>query len=581
MKPTLDEQDITVYASDAQTIQEPYGTDYTQGVRVGRTVPAKWWNWLFKAVTTRLHQAYTDLTNLFTELTNLLTDAQITPSASDNTQIEQAVVVKANEQITKYLENKQGFPTQWDEAVVNLGRLEPAHLDYNIYNVVVNDVAFSFLWTRRQAGSAWYKQILIASKLDDKPAVVINSDFGMPDNPLGIEGYKILTPFKDKIILNGLGKITSVFGTQTFNAPHGSYIDKNDLSIHPLPQPSTRPGFHCLYSAVVEDTLYMIGCDIYAPDWQTVITPIMYRTTDLITLTECTVASGTLAAAISGSDNAFRFSVQNIEGYGMLQVAQPPIHDNGRYYIGTAYIQNNVLYCVDATLNAVRPSTSSSPMEKLPNGDIAIWPYFILHTADDTTSAVTLTSSETLRRPAGSNRIFKYNRDTAQNSYTDDGINWTALQGSILGFDGKYYYTKNSRTLDLQTFEDITEFFPEEVTAWLSYATIYFYVVKGLAAIFEIHRVTGSGAYLIDESYAVTTDKLENPVMWFHTDQPSETDKVRAALTSAQSLSDNRIVCRPTIDTEHEEEGWQIVIWNRYRSYISVNRVYNNTLYLR
>ena len=580
MKPTLDEQDITVYASDAQTIQEPYGTDYTQGVRVGRTIPAKWWNWLFKAVTTRLHQAYADLTNLFTELTNLLTDAQITPSASDNTQVKQAVAVKANEQITIYLENKQGFPTRWDEATVNLGVLEHAHRDYDIYNVVVNDVAFSFLWSRMN--TAWYKQILIASKLDDTPVAVINSDYGMPDSPLPVEGYAILTPFKDKIIINRLGRIESIFGTQTYSAPHGSYIDKNDLSIHPLPQPSTRPGFHCLYSAVIEDTLYMIGCDIYAADWQTVTTPIMYRTTDLITLTECTVASGTLAAAISGSSNAFRFTVENSEGYGLLQIAQPPIYDNGRYYIGTAYIQNNVLHCVDATLNAVRPSTSSSPMEKLPNGDIAIWPYFILHTADDTTSAVTLTSSETLIRPVGSNRIFKYDNSTYQQSYTDDGINWTILQSNIIGFDGRYYYSTRSRTLDLQTFEDITEFFPEEVAAWLNYADFDFYVIKGLAAVFEIHRTQGSGAYLINESYAVITDRIENPVMWFHIDQPSETVKVRTALANARNLSDNRIVCEAIIDTSHtDESGWQIIIWNRYRSYITVNRVYGNTLYLR
>jgi hypothetical protein len=577
MKPTLDEQDITVYASDAQTIQEPYGTDYTQGVRVGRTIPAKWWNWLFKATTTRLHQAYVDLTNLFTELTNLLTDAQITPSASDNTQIEQAVTVKANEQIAKYMENKQGFPTHWDEAIVNLGVLEYAHREYNIYNVVVDDITFSLLWSR--INNAWYKQILIASKLDDKPVVVINSDFGVPStSPMPGLGYRILTPFKDKIIVNTL------YNMNIFDrfARNGQYIDKNDLSIHDLPIPSTRPGFRCLCSAVVEDTLYMIGCDTNAPDAQTFMVPIMYRTTDLITFTECTVASGTLDAWWNWSEsNKFLFSVSNND-YGMLQIAQPPIYDNGRYYIGTMYIQNNALYCIDSTSNTIRPSTSSSPMEKLPNGDIAIWPYFILHTADDTTDAVTLTSSETLTRPAGSNRIFKYNRDTYQESHTDDGTNWTVHQGYILGFDGKYYYTKSSRTLDLQTFEDITEFFPEEVAEWLSYATITLQVVKGLAAVFEIHHNTGSGSGWINEIYAVTTDKLENPAMWFHIEQPTETDKVRAALADARSLSDNRIVCKASIDmSQTSESGWPVVIWNRYRSYISVNRVYNNTLYLR
>lgn len=103
MKPTLDEQDITVYASDAQTIQEPFGSDYSQGVAVGKTIPAKWWNWLFRAATTRLHQAFSDLTNIFVELKNLVLTAGLTPDATDSTQITQAVVAKADTQINTYV----------------------------------------------------------------------------------------------------------------------------------------------------------------------------------------------------------------------------------------------------------------------------------------------------------------------------------------------------------------------------------------------------------------------------------------------------------------------------------------------
>lgn len=116
MKPTLDEQDISVYASDAQTIQEPFGSDYSQGVAVGKTIPAKWWNWLFKAATTRLHQAFSDLTNIFAELKNLILDAGLTPDATDSTQVEQAVVVKTGEQLPRYIaEEKQRFARQWDD----------------------------------------------------------------------------------------------------------------------------------------------------------------------------------------------------------------------------------------------------------------------------------------------------------------------------------------------------------------------------------------------------------------------------------------------------------------------------------
>lgn len=113
MKPTLDEQDMSVYASDAQTIQEPFGSDYSQGVAVGKTIPAKWWNWLFKAATIRLHQAFSDLTNIFTELRNLILDAGLTPDVTDNTQITQAVVAKTNAQIDAYVSESVGFLTDW------------------------------------------------------------------------------------------------------------------------------------------------------------------------------------------------------------------------------------------------------------------------------------------------------------------------------------------------------------------------------------------------------------------------------------------------------------------------------------
>lgn len=114
MKPVLDEQEPTVYASAAQTIQEPTGSDYSQGVRVGRTIPAKWWNWLFKAVTSRLLQAFNDVSNIFTELKNFIEGAGITPSALDNTQVAQAVGAHADKVIEDYL----AVPfTLWQKAV--------------------------------------------------------------------------------------------------------------------------------------------------------------------------------------------------------------------------------------------------------------------------------------------------------------------------------------------------------------------------------------------------------------------------------------------------------------------------------
>ena len=102
MKASLDEQELEIYASAAQTVQEPLGSDYTQGVRVGKTIPAKWWNWLFKAVTGRVRQAYEDVLDIFTELKNVIVGAGITPSAEDSTQLSSSISTHTNLRIAEY-----------------------------------------------------------------------------------------------------------------------------------------------------------------------------------------------------------------------------------------------------------------------------------------------------------------------------------------------------------------------------------------------------------------------------------------------------------------------------------------------
>lgn len=109
----LSQDTITQYASDAQTIQEPQGADYSQGVAVGKTIPAKWWNWLFSAVTKRMGQSKTDAQNMLTELQNTVTDAGLTLDASDNTQLSQAVSAKADIQIAEYIRDKKKLVALW------------------------------------------------------------------------------------------------------------------------------------------------------------------------------------------------------------------------------------------------------------------------------------------------------------------------------------------------------------------------------------------------------------------------------------------------------------------------------------
>ena len=120
MIPSLSQETLTQYASDAQTIQEPTGADYSRGVSVGRTIPAKWWNWLFSNATKRIVQSRNDADNMLTEMKNVVTDAGLTPSGSDNTQLKQAVEAKTNAQIGTYIEDKKGYFINWTGTPVTL-----------------------------------------------------------------------------------------------------------------------------------------------------------------------------------------------------------------------------------------------------------------------------------------------------------------------------------------------------------------------------------------------------------------------------------------------------------------------------
>lgn len=112
----LTQETITPYAPEAQTTQEPQGADYIQGVKVGRTIPAKWWNWLFNAGTKRLAQAKNDAQDMLTEMQNVVTDAGITLDGSDSTQLRQAVISEADKQIDNYVDSKRAFMRLWNKV---------------------------------------------------------------------------------------------------------------------------------------------------------------------------------------------------------------------------------------------------------------------------------------------------------------------------------------------------------------------------------------------------------------------------------------------------------------------------------
>ena len=82
----------SVYAdSDQAVVEKPGNPYYTDGVDVGYTAPAKWWNWLWRHVTTWLKDSKTDREAMRAEMSSTLTAASISASDADNHQLSKAV----------------------------------------------------------------------------------------------------------------------------------------------------------------------------------------------------------------------------------------------------------------------------------------------------------------------------------------------------------------------------------------------------------------------------------------------------------------------------------------------------------
>lgn len=84
--------DPVVFATDPTAIIEKPGNPYYQdGVDVGYTAPAKWWNWLWNHISAWLKDSKADRQSMETEMANTLSAASITPSSSDTHQLSKAV----------------------------------------------------------------------------------------------------------------------------------------------------------------------------------------------------------------------------------------------------------------------------------------------------------------------------------------------------------------------------------------------------------------------------------------------------------------------------------------------------------
>jgi hypothetical protein len=86
------QEDIAIFSSDPSGVKErPGNSNYQNGVDVGYTAPAKWWNWLWNKITSILTSHKADWNSITTEMANTLSAASVTPDATDEHQLTKAV----------------------------------------------------------------------------------------------------------------------------------------------------------------------------------------------------------------------------------------------------------------------------------------------------------------------------------------------------------------------------------------------------------------------------------------------------------------------------------------------------------
>lgn len=103
MHSTLEQQDIDIFSTDPTGVKErPDGTHYTDGVDIGYTAPAKWWNWFWNHITTWFGTSKTDKTAMLSEELNVLSEASILPNSAYPRQMSTSVNTIASEVCDEY-----------------------------------------------------------------------------------------------------------------------------------------------------------------------------------------------------------------------------------------------------------------------------------------------------------------------------------------------------------------------------------------------------------------------------------------------------------------------------------------------
>ena len=92
MQSTVTQQDINIFSTNPTGVKEqPQGTNYTNGVEVGYTAPAKWWNWFWNKITSFLTHSKADRHSMLAEMQSVLSAASMTADPYKYSQLSEAV----------------------------------------------------------------------------------------------------------------------------------------------------------------------------------------------------------------------------------------------------------------------------------------------------------------------------------------------------------------------------------------------------------------------------------------------------------------------------------------------------------
>ena len=96
MLPSSPIETMDVYASNSQYINGPSPEQQAAGTVPLDTLPADWWNWLWKQITERINQASAGMEAIYDEVMSVLTAASIEPSQLQSDQLLNAIKALAS-----------------------------------------------------------------------------------------------------------------------------------------------------------------------------------------------------------------------------------------------------------------------------------------------------------------------------------------------------------------------------------------------------------------------------------------------------------------------------------------------------